>query len=153
MAIKMAIKWFQCEYTLLHRRAWQRSEAWQSYGADWSLEVLGRAWQSLAEANVGGSEYCSSWLATLLYFIPFRQPPLPPTKLGAAKPWPAYGVDTCGSCLEYSFSCLGRLFSCTVCDWIMSVIKIIWCHKYLLKPNGFHHVQRFLLKRAFAEAA
>ena len=24
MANKMAIKWFQCEYTLLHRQAWQR---------------------------------------------------------------------------------------------------------------------------------
>ena len=38
------------------------------------------------EANEGGSEYFSSWLPTLLFFLYFRQPPLPPTKLGAAKP-------------------------------------------------------------------
>ncbi len=45
------------------------------------------------EANEGGSGDCS--LVTVLYFIRFcGQPPLPPTKLGAAKTWPAYGIDT-----------------------------------------------------------
>jgi hypothetical protein len=45
-----------------------------------------------------------------------------------------------GSCLENSFSYLERLFSCAVCDEIMSVMKNIWCHKSLLKKqNGFHH--------------
>ena len=46
MANKMAIKWFQCEYTLLHRRAWQRREA--ELGRGWEHnEVFGRAWQGL----------------------------------------------------------------------------------------------------------
>jgi hypothetical protein len=59
-----------------------------------SVEKVAREAEE-TEANEGGSEYCLSWLATLLYFLHFSQPPLPPTKLGAAKPWPAYGVDKC----------------------------------------------------------
>jgi hypothetical protein len=85
----------------------EASEAWQRGNADWSLEVL--------------DDVCPT--GSFIFLASLRRRHM--------RSW------WCGSCLEYSFCCLERLFSFAVCDKIMSVMKIIWCHKSFIEAEWF----------------
>ncbi len=78
----MAIKRFQCVYTLLHRRAWQRRGAAEhGRGEEWSLvEAKSGAWQRQGAEPEAKSGYkqmtgaLKSWVACALkvvYITPF----------------------------------------------------------------------------------
>ncbi len=132
-----------CVVSMVRRRETGRATVLEAAVSTLSRKVAREArrtrkWQA-------GSASCS--LTTVLSYIAF---------ISAIKAWccealASYCVDTCGSCLGYSFSCLERLFSCTVSDEVMSVMNFFYV-KSLLKQNGFHYDLPFLFYSVLVEA-